>query len=468
MPFSGRRLLAFLVALLATGSQARTLPEKNAVAITDVTVIDVEHGRSIGPRTVVVAEGRIVAVSEPRDAVIPNGTRRVSGRGRFLIPGLMDMHVHLFNRASHRAPNDWAFPLFVANGVTAVREMNADAESLAQVRDWRRRVDARELVAPRILAAGIAVSGKSPADAANQVSAAASAGADFIKVFSEVPAANWQAIMAASRVHALPVAGHVPAGISLLVAAKAGQRTDEHLMQAAEACSSLEAPLMRARENLEAEALVALRDRQEAAALDAYDERACMRVAAELASSGQAQVPTQILAYEESIRHEGAPRDDPRWRYLRKDERARWTRILAGMPAQADALARGRWQLARRIVGVFQRAGVSILAGTDTPMPNNYPGFSLHEELELLVDSGLTPLQALQAATVAPAKLLGIASTTGSIAIGKRADLVLLDGDPTRDIRHTRRIRAVLIDGRLLQRADLDAVLAAAAKAQRE
>jgi len=112
-------------------------------------------------------------------------------------------------------------------------------------------------------------------------------------------------------------------------------------------------------------------------------------------------------------------------------------------------------------------AGVTILAGTDSPMPGVYPGFSLHEELSLLVESGLTPVEALRAATLAPAEFLGIAGTSGSVAVGKRADLVLLDADPTKDIRNTRRINAVFLDGRLLRRADLDALLEQAANTLR-
>ncbi|HEY0229835.1 MAG TPA: amidohydrolase family protein, partial [Dokdonella sp.] len=122
----------------------------------------------------------------------------------------------------------------------------------------------------------------------------------------------------------------------------------------------------------------------------------------------------------------------------------------------------------RRIVSAFHRSGVTILAGTDAPMPGIYPGFALQEELELLVAAGLTPTQALRSATLAPVQFLGMSSTAGSVATGKMADLVLLDADPMRDIRNTRRIDAVLLGGHLLRRADLDALLETAARAQRE
>ncbi len=462
--------LALVLALSASAgpAQARALPEKAAVAITDVTVVDVGHGHPTGPRTVLVDDGRIVAIAAPRDAVIPAGARRLDGHGRFLIPGLVDMHVHMFNLYSHRPANDWTFPLYIANGVTAVREMNADAASITLVNRWRRGLEDGTLVAPRILAAGIAVYGSSAEDAARQVDAACAAGADFIKVFSEVPASHWHAILAAAKARSLPVVGHVPAGVTLLEAAAAGQRSNEHLMQAYEACSSVEAQLLDERRDLEGDALTARRDAQEAQTLVAFDAGICKRIATTLAGTGQAQVPTLVLADEDALAQGGPPSSDPRWRYLRADEHPRWEGFLKGYTAQDAALAKQRWPIARRIVAAMHAAGVPIMVGTDSPMPGVYPGYAVHEELVLLVAAGLTPLEALRAATLAPAQFLGISATTGSVDVGKRADLVLLDADPERDIRNTQRIRAVMIDGRLLQRADIDAMLAQAAGTQRQ
>jgi len=452
--------------LCSATAQARPLPERHAIAITNVTVVDVMRDGSRAARTVIIDNGRIIAIEPARNSRIPAQALRVDGRGRFLIPGLMDMHVHFFNLSSRRPPNDWSFPLFIANGVTAVREMRGDAASMALVAQWRKALDTGEFAVPRILAAGIAVYGKSPQDAVGAVDAASAAGADFIKVFSEVQVAHWHAILAAAQARALPVAGHVPAGVTLLEAAAAGQRSSEHLLQAYEACSTSESALLEERRDLQGDALVELRDAQEARALAAFDMDVCRGIAKAVAVSGQAQVPTLVLANEDSI-DSGSLSADPRWRYLRADERARWQKFLAGYTARDAALAQQRWPVAHRIVAAMHDAGVSILAGTDSPMPGIYPGFSLHEEMALLVESGLTPREALRAATLAPAEFLGIAATTGSIAVGKRADLVLLDADPIRNIRNSRRINAVVLDGRLSRRTDLDALLEEAASAQR-
>lgn len=454
-------MLILWCALAAIPAVATPLPARQRIAIVGVSVVDLVDDRSTLPRTVLIDDGRIVAVGDPRRLQIPADALRVDGKGRFLIPGLVDMHVHLFNGYSRRPPNEWAFPLFVANGVTAVREMNADAAALARVRQWRHELEEGERLAPRVVAAGLAVRGTTPDDAARQVDAAAEAGADFIKVFSEIPPAHWLSVLEAAQRHSLPVAGHVPAQVHLLTAATR-QAGNEHLMQTAEACSSSGQRVIDERRAATSQPTAAQRDAEESRVLQTFDRRRCRRVAAALAATGQVQVPTLVLAHAESARQGRAPATDPRWRYLRADERLRWERLLAD--AAPDGLARQRWRTARRIVSAFDRAGVIVLAGTDAPMPEIFPGFSLHEELALLVDAGLSPRAALRAATLRPAQFLGLSASHGSVAVGKRADLVLLDADPTRDIRHTRRIHAVVLDGRLLRREALDALLEDAAR----
>jgi imidazolonepropionase-like amidohydrolase len=425
------------------------------LAITDVSIVDVARGQTLGPRTVLVAAGHIVAIFEagsPARDAIPASAARLDGRGRFLIPGLIDLHVHLFNGGA-RPPNAWALPLFVAHGVTAVREMATRPAALAQLARWRAAAARGTLVAPRILAAGVPLRAGTPAEAARQVDEAAAAGADFLKVFSDLSERSWRAALLAAHRRGLPVLGHVPAGVSLLAAAAAGQRGDEHLTQAFEACTVGEARWLEGRRGLSGEALIRRRDGDEALVLDAFDQAACERVAAALAAAPPVpvQVPTLILPFVEA-QPARALDDDPRWRTLPPDERARWLRLLGGLTSSERALAARRWPIARRIAATFHRAGVPLLAGTDAPMPRVYPGSSLHEELELLVAVGLSPAEALRAATLAPAAFLGRAHDLGSIAPGKRADLVVLDADPLLDIRNTRRIHAVILDGRWLPR----------------
>lgn len=456
------RCSTLFVGLLAgcTSAAATTLPARQPLAMVDVTVIDLA-GSEDRRRTVLIEDGRIVAVSPVGQASIPPQALRLDGRGRFLLPGLIDMHVHLFNRASGRPPNDWAFGLFVANGVTGVREMNAAPADLARVRDWNAQRQRGERALPRILAAGVAVWGSDEAQLAATAATAADAGADFFKVFSQLPAAQWAPLRAAAQRHGLPLAGHVPDELSPLTAANEGLRSNEHLTQLAQACAK---PLRGGDGVTDA---APSSPAQELQVLRHYAAARCRRLATALAATGQVQVPTLVLAAEE-FRRAGQPADisaDPRWRYLRSDERQRWQRVLAATSNEDHVLARRRWPVLRRIAGELHRAGVPLLAGTDTPMPGVYPGYALHEELALLVRAGMTPRAALQAATLAPARFLGIADDYGVVAPGKRADLLLLTANPTRDIAHAQRIEAVVLDGRLLRREALDALLQQAAAA---
>jgi imidazolonepropionase-like amidohydrolase len=438
-------------------------PDRPHIAIQNVAVVDVVRGEISNPQTVLIVDGRIAAAGEPEAITIPPAAVRVDGRGRYLMPGLVDMHVHLFNNASRRPPNEWAFPLFVANGVTGVREMRTEPGEMPVVEVWRSKAAHGEIVAPRVLAAGAPGSDGTVDVSRQMVRDAKKLGVDFIKIFSEVREPQWRAILAEARALGMPVYGHIPAEVGLLEAAKAGQRSNEHLTQVYEACSAREKEWLDARKTMKDAELAKLLETQEREVLESFDQSVCDRTAAALAKTEQVQVPILALSYFEA---QGLPknfREDPRWRYLRADEQARWERIFkGGYPVAGDKLAARRREVSRQIVKTLHASGVRILAGTDAPMPQVYPGFSLHKELELLVEAGLSAADALRAATIWPAEFLGLSESTGSIAEGKRADLLLLDGNPLSDISQTQRIRAVVLDGRLLLRADLDRLLKAA------
>jgi imidazolonepropionase-like amidohydrolase len=437
--------------------------DRPAVVIEDVAVVDVARGVSVGPRTVLIDHGFVVAVDLPGSAAIPRNARRLDGTGRFLIPGLVDMHVHLFNNSTRRPPNDWAFPLFVANGVTAVRDMNTEPGAMTLVERWRTDVARGALVAPRVIATGVALGDDTAEAVPHRVREARAAGIDFVKTYTELGEPAWRAALDAARASGMRVHGHVPGAVGLVAAARDGQAGAEHLMQAYEACTTDEARWLGPRRGLHGAPLVALRDAQEGAVLDAFDAGGCARVAVELAGLRFVQTPTLVLPHVEARGDHLHYRDDPHWSLLRPDEQARWERILPGLAAADASLAALRLDVSRRIVGMLHAAGAPLLAGTDAPMPLVYPGYSLHQELALLVESGLAPAAALRAATLGPAELLGMEPCSGSVAAGKRADLVLLDGDPLADIRNTQRIRAVVLGGRVFERTELDALLTPAA-----
>lgn len=450
VPFvAGVSLAALLLAhhgIAADKPDARAQPVD--IAITTVSIVDVERGRVLPPRTVLVTNGRIVGIEADANLPLPATAQRLDGRGRYLIPGLVDMHVHVFSYSPQRPTSEWSFPMYVAQGVTGVREMNAHGDYAAQVARWNNAVADGTLVAPRILAVGAAVRGPSPTEAEQQVAEAKRAGATFIKVYSSISEPAWQALRRSARANGLEYAGHVPARVFLLDSAREGLRSGEHLTQVNEACTPIESEVIVARRQLEGEPLMDLRVAQDLPVLQAYDQALCDRVARALATTGQVQVPTMVLAHAEVQPLPAARQHDPQFRQVPADVRARWNGILATLPAAPSDLSMQKWKATLALVATLHRAGVPLMAGTDAPSPLVYPGHALHLELALLVEAGLSPAEALRAATLVPARYLGIADESGTIAVGKRADLVLLDADPLQNIANTRRIHAVLLGGR--------------------
>lgn len=290
---------------LAPAQDLVETPRRPIIAIERVAVVDVARGEIVSPRTVLIVDGRITAIGEPDTIEIPPAAVRVDARDRYLMPGLVDMHVHLFNNASRRAPNEWAFPLFVANGVTGVREMGAEPASMAIVDHWRTKVAGGELVAPRVLAAGAAMRAEPVEATRGQVREAKAAGVDFIKIFSHVREAQWRTILEEASALNMPVCGHIPGEVSLLETGNAGQRSNEHLTQIYEACSAREKQFLGPRKGLEGREIVRLRDAQEPEVLESFDQRVCDRTAAALAKTDQVQVPTLVLSHFEGARIAG-------------------------------------------------------------------------------------------------------------------------------------------------------------------
>lgn len=411
------------------------------LAITDVTIIDPARGSATPGQTVLVAGDRITSIGPAEKLPLPAGAERIDGRDRFLIPGLWDMHVHaLWDSTVVRA----FLPLFVANGVTGVRDMGGP---LHQVLAGRAAVRSGRVTGPRIVAAGPILDGpdpihpaeswaiSSPEEARQAVDSLSRAGVDFIKVYTMLSAEAFTAIAAQARLLDIPFAGHVPASVTPLEAARLGMRSMEHL-------------------RTELGGLCDLKDPDECAVLFAALREADVR-----------QVPTL------SVRHfalngceDGALA--ARLRYMPPVVRGFWglerEQAANRSAAERDRLAEHLRQQELLTAALYQ-AQVPILAGTDAGDRCLFPGFTLHDELELLVDAGLSDVDALAAATVNPARYLAATDTLGSIGEGMRADLVLLEANPLTDVRNTRRIVAVVLRGVPYDRSDLDQMLEKAA-----
>ena len=438
-------LLGFLLCTAAALAQP--------VAITHVTVIDVAGGPSRADMTVLLDGGRIGGVGRSSEMAVPDNAQVVEGAGKFLIPGLWDMHAHWGPGAAYMAAA--YLPLFTANGVTGIRMMAGHPIYL----QWRRQWMEGTLAGPRMVLAGIIVDGpqpfwrdsiatSTPEDGRQAVQRTQQDGYDFVKVYSSLSRRVFFAIADEAKKRRIPFAGHVPDAVRVEEASDAGQKSIEHLTGLRLAVSSQETELRR-----EFAAAVRLPATAERAALlrslgvrvlDTHDAAKAAALFAKFKANGTWQVPTLPVLWLDARLPEPEHAMDPRMKYMPAQVRAWWA---------SDSRR-------RELVGEMHRAGVGILAGSDSQNPYCFPGFSLHDDLEWLVKAGLSPLAALQAATRNPAIYLDRLQDFGTVEKGKMADLVLLDADPTQDIRATRRITAVVAAGKLLTREALDRTLA--------
>lgn len=446
--------LAALV-LLSIPALAETV-----VCIVGVTVIDPGSGAVLAGRTVSIEDGRITSVAADDGEDPLRCDRPIDGEALFLIPGLWDMHVH-----GTRRPSTW--PLYVANGVTGVREMFGPENGRAA----RNEMERSEVVAPRLHTATPLFDG-APAlmpgsveittiEAAREaVATYAGRGADFIKVYQRLPRDVYFEIMSESGRRGLAVAGHVPRSVTLWEAVAAGQATIEHLTPFPLACSTRSGELG-ARTVRSFEEAVA----QQVEASRSHDSGRCALLWNAMRTNGTMVVPTLTAFRSDAFRETPEFQADERVRYFDADTR-KWLAPRNDQGAVRSAEDRANalelFVAGRKLVAEMAAAGVRILAGSDTLNPYVFPGFSLHDELALLVESGLTPLQALQGATSSAAELMNAGDEYGAVAPGLRADLVLLRANPLEDIRHTTSIEAVILGGNVLDRAALDRILAEA------
>ena len=436
--------LTLAATLLAGTSAAGSSPAAPPapLAITHVTIIDPEGGPPQSDMTVLVRDGRIARV-ERTGAAIPAAIR-VDGRGKFLIPGLWDAHVHLSSATAS------ALPVLVANGITMVRDCGSD---LAEIDDWRSKIAAGLLTGPQIVRAGPILNGKSfnryqietrdPEQARGIVRSLKWMGVDFIKIHRRVPRDAYLAIIDEARLQGLEVAGHIPMTVRPDEASDAGQLI-EHEETLFEGTFS---------ESLTAAQLPAAIERfLSSGAADSLFARFVRN---------RTPVTSTLTTWRYLVEHPDTTwLRDPRIRYVARSNRDAARRAP---PMSADDFAAIQRTVVEygKVLAALNRAGVTLLAGTDLGGAR-IPGFSLHDELATLVEAGLTPIQALQAATSTPSRVLGREADSGSVTPGKRADLILLDADPLADIHNTQRIAAVVLGGKLLRRSDLDRLLRSA------
>jgi imidazolonepropionase-like amidohydrolase len=443
-----------------------------------VTVIDATGAPSKGDSTVIVDHQRISAMGPSNSTVIPRNAEIVDGSGKFLIPGLADMHLHLTGAGEPTGSREFIIPLLVANGITTVRDMGGGVEYL---KGTRAEIDSGKRLGPQIFFTGPYLDGNPPSFQPSivvQTSAEATAavrklkaeGVDFIKVQSRLQPEAYNAIANESRKQKIRYMGHVPDSITAAAASDAGQASIEHLTGVLLGCSTRQ-------ENLRQRklAVVPLGESKRQAIernrlwtkdlLNSYSRQEASNLFQKFAANRTCQVPTfPLLIHLAYLVPETDRINDPQLKYIPAKVRESWDQSrneLMSLSTEEDfALRRQLAKQSTVVVKSMQEAEVPMMAGTDAAAPNVFPGFSLHEDLVYLVEAGLTPMQALQAATAKPAEFLGRTTIQGTIEIGERADLILLDANPLDDIHNTQKIRAVVVNGKLLNRGNLDAMLA--------
>lgn len=446
-----RCILIMLFACIPTG-----LVGQSAVVIRNVTVIPMTGGGSSAGQTVIVRDGRIAEIGAAATLRVPAGATLVDGTGKFLIPGLFEMHAHTSKtRAS-------ALGLYVAHGVTTIRDMGSEH---AEVLRWRSEIRSGARVGPRMLIAGPYLESLrniermrrdppesrlepferaripigSPDDARRIIDSLAALELDFFKVRTIQDRETYLALAAAAHAHGKRLVGHVVTASPALFL-EARQDGVEHGF-----------PI----------------------GLDSLPREARLAFWRELAARDVGVVPTLVtvtqsafrpLEYFQALLTDTTARVHPLRPYLSAFMLLDWREQVAEVTPLRRQLLERAWPVWLKHVREMREAGVRIMAGSDVAVLNVFPGEALHEELRLFVDSiGMSPMEALASATRKPAEWLGLADSVGTIAAGKLADLVLLDADPLADISNTRRITAVVLRGRLFRRGGLDTLLATVA-----
>jgi imidazolonepropionase-like amidohydrolase len=431
------------IAISALGLNAQG--SASQFAITNVTVIDVRAGRAIPGQTVVLTGNRISAVGDASSFRFQPPIPSADGTGKFLIPGLWDMHVHTTIIGGRNI-----LSLYVANGVLGVRDMAGDWD---EIKGWRREITAGTLVGPRIVASGPYLEGgdvpvphiltRTPEEGAAGVDSLVKLGVDFVKVHGQLRPETYYAIARRAREKGIAFGGHVSQAVGAANASDSGQKSIEHLLGVPAPCTPAESLQLRPRFPIQS-------------ALGRCRSIDMNELYARFVRNKTWVTPTFVAAVEIARWPRRDLPGDSLARFL-PDTLKRFVLQFFPMPDSiprgADVVGRAMLEKRMKQAADMHHVGVEVLTGTDAPLRNSPPGFGLHEEMTLLVRGGMTPAEALRTATLAPARFLNATDSLGTIEKGKLADLVLLDGNPLANINNTRRISAVVVNGRYFDAA---------------
>lgn len=439
--------LVLLITLHLASGQAKDPASSREVVFRQVNVIPMDRERVLENQTVVVKDGKITAIAAAGKAPYSKGALVVEAKGKYLMPGLAEMHAHV-PPVDELKPMQDVLLLFALHGVTTIRGMLGHPRHL----ELRQKVRSKEILGPHFYTSGPSFSGqtvKTPAQAAAMVQQQKQAGYDFLKLHPGLSRENFDALAQAARAAGMPMVGHVSFQVGIWHALQAGYSSIDHLDGFVEGLVP---------------GIAAMQEQQVGLfgmfVADKADASQIPRLMQGLKASNTWVVPTQALA--ERWFAPLAPDhflQSPEMKYMAPEVRRNWEqnkRNLQAHPQYAPDKIKDYIQLRRRLILACQQHGVGLLLGSDAPQVFNVPGISTHQELEYLVAAGLTPFQALQTGTVNVAAYLRQAAPAGTVALGAPADLILVDGNPLQDIKHTRQISGVMLAGRWMPKSYLN------------
>jgi len=431
------------VALIAAVVAVNSVEAASTVFI-NVNVVPMSSETVITAQTVVVTDGIIVKIGDVDLVPLPKDAQVVDGTDRFLMPGLAEMHAHVPGTGSDNL--EQVLTLFVANGVTTIRGMLGRASHL----ELRRELAEEDRFGPRLITSGPSMNGNSvsgPDEGADMVRAQYATGYDLIKIHPGLSSEEFAAVASAANELGMPFAGHVPVAVGVENALSANMATIDHL-------DGYIAALLPANTDPSGgyggffDVLLA----------DQVIEDRIGELARQTAAAGTWNVPTESL-FEHRVGDISVAdlRNRPEMRYMPRSTVDQWVRSKEQQLEErgfSAATAARAIDIRRQLILALHRAGAGLLLGSDAPQVFNVPGYSLHHELGYLVAAGLSPFEALRAGTTAAAEFLG--SNTGTVAVGREADLILLDANPLIDINNSRRIHGVMLRGQWYSSAELN------------
>jgi len=434
-------LAAGICAGLATRPDAQSV----TTAFVGVSALPMDKEAVLADQTVIVRDGRIESIAPAARAQIPAGAIRIDGKGKFLMPGLAEMHAHIPGGQAADSAVERTLFLYAASGITTIRGMLGDPRHVT----YRARAARGEIVSPLIYTSGPSFNARTASTsdmAVEAVIAQKKAGYDLLKIHPGVPRDVFDALAAKADELKIPFAGHVPAAVGIARALEAKYASIDHLDGYVEAMAKNPAtPSQFFGTNL----------------MNEIDESKLPALVSATKAAGVWQVPTQVLL--DNLLNEVSTDDlaaRPEMKYMPPETIKNWITQKQTFQKIPQAERAKLLVLRRRLIKALFDAGVPFALGSDAPQFWNVPGFSAHRELRSLVDAGLTPFQALRTGTANVGVYFKTESTTGTVSTGKRADLLLLDANPLQSIDNSSKIAGVMLNGRWMSKADIDKRLA--------